>query len=102
MDLNNKRTKYVKIDKETESDEILALLDEVNSDLEDDIDNLMNKSDTEFVLVESLENELNSDDEPLNLFVPEANYRVFENPTIEKTLEEGTSEVEKEVKGKRK
>ena len=27
-----------------------ALLDEVHSDLEDDIDNLMNKSDTEFVL----------------------------------------------------
>ena len=28
--------------------------------------------DTEFVLEESLENELDSDDEPLNLLVPEA------------------------------
>ena len=46
MDLNNKRKK---IDGETRSDKILALLDEVNSDLEDDIDNLMN-SDTKFVL----------------------------------------------------
>ena len=46
MDLNNKRKK---IDGETRSDEILALLDEVNSNLEDDIDNLMNPN-TEFVL----------------------------------------------------
>ena len=39
MDMNNKRKKYVKIDRETGSDEIFALLDEVNSDVEDDIDN---------------------------------------------------------------
>ena len=37
--MNNKRKKYVKIDRETGSDEIFALLDEVNSDVEDDIDN---------------------------------------------------------------
>ena len=35
-------------------------MDEVNSDLEYDIDNLMNNSDTESVLKESLENELDS------------------------------------------
>ena len=46
MDLNNKRKK---IDGGTRSDEIFALLDEVNSNLEDDIDNLMNPN-TEFVL----------------------------------------------------
>ena len=28
---------------------------------------------------ESLENELDTDDEPLNLLVPEANYHVVEN-----------------------
>ena len=39
MDMNNKRKKYVKIDRETGSDEIFALLDEVNSDVEDDSDN---------------------------------------------------------------
>ena len=39
MDLKNKRKKYVKIDRETGSDEIFALFHEVNSDLEDDIDN---------------------------------------------------------------
>ena len=79
MDLNNKRKEPVKIDRETGSNEIFAWLDEINSDLEDDIDNLMNDSDTEFVSEESLENELDSDDEPLNLLVPEANYHVVEN-----------------------
>ena len=34
--------------------------------------------------------------------MPEANYYVFENPTIEKTLEEGSSKAEKKVKGKSK
>ena len=78
--MNHKRKKYAKIARKIRSDEIL--LDEVNSDLEDDIDNLMNDSDTEFVLEESLENELDFDDEPLNLLVPEVNYHVIENTTI--------------------
>ena len=30
--------------------------------------------------------------------MPEANHQVVENPTIEKTLEEGSSNAEKEVK----
>ena len=42
--------------------------------MEDDIDNLRNISDTEFVLVENLKNELDYDDELLNLLVPNANY----------------------------
>ena len=54
------------------------------------------------VLEESLENKLDSDDKPLNLLVPEANYHVVENPNIEKTLEEGSSKAEKEVKEKSK
>ena len=74
----------VKMDIETESDEIFALLDEVISELKDNIDNLMNISRSEFVLEEILENELGSDDEPLNLLVPEANHHVAEHPTIEK------------------
>ena len=51
-----------------------ALLDGVHSDLEDDIDNLMKKLDTEFVLEQNLENKLDFDDEPLSLIVPETNY----------------------------
>ena len=90
------------VDREIGSDEIFALLDEVNSDIEDDIDNLMNDSDAECVFEESLEKELNSDDEPLILLVLEANYHVVEDPTIEKILEEGRSKVEKEVIGKNK
>ena len=54
MDLNNNRKKYVKIDRETGKDETFAFLDQVNSDLEDDIDNLMNNLDTKFVLEKSL------------------------------------------------
>ena len=54
--------------------EFSALLDEVHSDLENDIDNIMNKSDTEFVSEQSLENELDFDDESLNLTAPETNY----------------------------
>ena len=50
MDLNNKRKHYVKIDSTTSSDKILALLEEVESNDEDDIENLMNDSDTEFLL----------------------------------------------------
>ena len=50
----------------------------------DDIENVMNDSDTEFLLEDSLKNALDSDDELLILLVPEANYHVLENLTIEK------------------
>ena len=45
------------------------MLDEVNSDLKDDFDNLMNNSNTEFVLEERLDDELDSDYELLNSLV---------------------------------
>ena len=48
-----------------------GLLDEINSDLKDDIENLINDSDPEFMSKESLQNEPDSDDELLNLLVPE-------------------------------
>ena len=64
----------------------MALLDEVNGNLEDDIYNLINGSNTEFVLEESLENKLDPDNGPLNLPVLEANYHLVENPTIKKKL----------------
>ena len=61
----------------------------------------MKDLDNEIVLEKSLENELDPDDETLNLLVPEANYHAAENPTMEKTLEEGSSsKTEKEVKRK--
>ena len=88
--------------RETGNQKIFALIDEVNYDRKDYIGNLMNDSDTESVLEESSENELYSDDIQLNLLVPEANYHIVENPTIEETLEERSSKCEKEVKEKRK
>ena len=40
--------------------------------------------------------------ELLNFLVPEANYHVAENATIEKTLVEGSSKAKKDVNGKSK
>ena len=49
----NKRKQYINISKSS-SGEIYAMLDEVESDLEDDIDQLVNDSDTELVADEDL------------------------------------------------
>lgn len=57
---------------------MFVILDEVNSDT------LTNDSGTEFVLEESLKNELDSDYEPLILLVLEANYDFVKNTTIER------------------
>ena len=57
----------------------------------------MNDSDTEIFGKKSLENELFSDNEQLNLFLPETNYHVVENLTIEETLEKGSSKDEKKI-----
>lgn len=100
MNLNNKRKMYVQIDRETESDEMFALLDELNSDLGDDTENIMNDQDTKFVLEESLEKELDFDDEPSNS--PEVNYHITENPIIEKILEEGSRNKEKSKKKRKR
>ena len=44
--MNNSRKKNVEITKKTGSDEIYALLDELESDSDEDVDNEMNDSDT--------------------------------------------------------
>ena len=90
MDLNKKGKKYVDIVRKNGSEEIFALVDEVNSALEDNIDNFKKDSGIELELEESLEKKLDSDNEPLNLLVPEANYHVVGNPTIKKSWEEIT------------
>ena len=45
----NGRKRYFHIDKNASSEQIYALLDDVESADEDDIDNLMNYSDAEFI-----------------------------------------------------
>ena len=47
---------------------------------------------------ESLENELDSDNDSLNLFLPETICYVVENLTIEETLEKGGCKDEKKIK----
>ena len=62
MDLKNKRKHYVKIDRDTTSEQVLALLDVVESDEEDKTDNLMNDSDNEFIIKEEIAEEKNEND----------------------------------------
>ena len=54
MNLNNKGKNYVKIGRGNKSDKIYALSDKVESDEEDDIDNLTSNSNIEFVLEKNL------------------------------------------------
>ena len=52
------------------------------------------------MLEESLEKELDFDDEPSNS--PEVNYHITENPIIEKILEEGSRNKEKSKKKRKR
>ena len=53
MERNN-RKKYIHIDRETGSNEIYAMLDEIESDTESDIENLLEDSDTEYISEEPI------------------------------------------------
>ena len=48
MERNN-RKKYIHIDRETGSNEIYAMLDEIESETESDTENLLEDSDTEYI-----------------------------------------------------
>ena len=52
--VTNGRKRYFHIDENASSEQIYALLDDVESADEDDIDNLMNDSDTEFIAEEQI------------------------------------------------
>lgn len=80
MDVNNQRKKYVRSDQNTGSENIFTLLDGMKSDLEDDIDELMNYSDTEFVFEKENSGKADvSDDQPKNILISEANIHVIED-----------------------
>jgi len=72
--MDNNRKKYFHIDADTSTDTIFAMLDTVQSDNEEDIDELMNDSDTEFIAAQ----EIDGVDEPDNnsILTPEANVHV--------------------------
>ena len=61
--MNNNRKKYVQINNHIFGDQILALLDNVQSDDKEDIEELMNNSDAEFF----------ANDEDLENIVPDSN-----------------------------
>ena len=52
MALDNPKKRYFTIDNNTKSNEIFSILDAVGSDDEEDINDLMNDSDTEFIVEE--------------------------------------------------
>ena len=70
----NSRKKYFHIDGESSSEQIYALLDDVDSADEDDIDSLINDSDTEFIAEEEITQAARTQD--TSLATPEANLQV--------------------------
>ena len=69
----NSRKKYVVITEKTGSDEMYALLVEVESDLDDDVNNEMNDSDTEFFGNDELDYNSGSVENASDILVPAAN-----------------------------
>ena len=78
MDLKSKRKHYVETDRGTASEQVLALLEAIKSDEEDKIDNLMNDSDTEFIMEEEIIEKKNENDgnNGGDLLVPDANVHI--------------------------
>ena len=70
----NGRKRYFHIDKNASSEQIYALLDDVESADEDDIDNLMNDSDTEFIAEEEITQAASTQD--TSLITPGTNLHV--------------------------
>ena len=80
---SNSRKKYVNIDINTGSNEIHAILDDIGSHYEEDLDDLMNDSDTEFISETPLP-EIDSNNNTCSLLIPEAIVHVIE-PIAKKT-----------------
>ena len=80
----NKRKKYINISK-TSSEEIHSMLDEVESDLEENIDQLINDWNTEFVSDEDLP-ERPPQSSNNNVLTPEANIHILPEAKSKKRL----------------
>ena len=70
----NGRKRYFHIDENASSEQIYALLDDLESADEDDIDNLLNDSDTEFIAEEIITQAACMQN--TSLITPEANLHV--------------------------
>ena len=86
----NGRKRYFHIDKNASSEQIYALLDDVESADEDDIDNLMNDSDTEFIAEEEITQAASTQD--TSLTTPEANLHVVPSDNQSKKKEKNKKE----------
>ena len=82
--------RYFHIDENASSEQIYALLDDVESADEDDIDNLMNDPDTEFIAQEEITEAANIQDTSLNSF--EANLHVVPSDNQSKKKEKNKKE----------
>ena len=86
----NGRKRYFHIDENASSEQIYALLDDVGSADKDDIDNLMNDSDTEFIAEEEITQAASTQD--TSLTTPEANLHVVPSDNQSKKKEKNKKE----------
>ena len=95
--MNNNRKTYFPIDSGTLTDEIFTLLDTVQSDNEDEIDELMNNFDTDFIAPNEIK--LTGNPDNANVLTPEANvHLVDEGVTHTKELETNkTGKIRKKI-----
>ena len=77
--MNNNRKKYVQIKNHTFSDQILALLDNAQSDEEEDIEELMNDSDTVFSANDKDIDNIVPDSDNANILTPEASIHIVKD-----------------------
>ena len=71
--MNNSRKKYVEIIKKTGCNEIYALLDEVESDLDEEVDNELHNSDKKFFGNDEVDYNSSSVANASDILVPAAN-----------------------------
>ena len=86
----NGKKRYFHIGEKASSEQIHALLDDVESADEDDIDNLMNDSDTEFIAEEEITQAASTQD--TSLTTPEANLHVVPSDNQSKKKEKNKKE----------
>ena len=84
------RKRYFHIDENAGSKQIYSLLDDVQSDDNNDIDNLMNDSDNEFIAEEEIAQAASTQD--TSLTIPEANLHVVPSDNQSKKREKNKNE----------
>ena len=86
----NGRKRYFHFDENASSEQIYALLDDAESANEDDIDNLMNDSDTEFIAEEEITQAAGK--QSTSLTTPKTNLHVLPSDNQSKKKEKNKKE----------